>query len=377
MRKILSRKHSFPWLVVPAACLVLAGCTDVERSTGDKQAWASPGNFVVSYGPVVEPYPSSIHNTYYLYSSSGQRLASSQGKGSWTPVALTTREGSYGYFPDSIKDLGSGEEKASFLKRSPVSFYGGSPEGNLTVGIVNDSDSAEFHHSLVVFHGQSTFKEPVPTVPHSLAVGEDAALVVGDSYEGERHKKDLVLVRSDGSVKTIDFPRGYDTSIPDFKYPHVNYLGDGLFEVLEGRTEGEVTRFKSFEVRISDNDELVTQKVSHFSMALHKDFAITRSLPLGENGVIDTNGNVFINHRDTKPPELTGKIPEFHEKSFVPVNFSAEALFGIRRKDSIEIRRWDAPEEITARLSYEKNACSDSACGISSISRTSHSEQMK
>ena len=370
MTQVFSLKQIFRWLTVPASCLVLAGCTDVERSTGNKQAWASPGNFVVSYGPVVEPYSSSIHNTYYLYSPSGQRLASSQGKGSWTPVALTTREGSFGYFSDSIKDLGSGEEKASLLERSPVSFYGGSPAGNLTVGIVNDSDSAEFHHSLVVFHGQSTFKEPIPTVPHSLAVGEDAALVVGDSYEGERHKKDLVLVRSDDSVKTIDFPRGYDTSIPDFKCPHVNYLSNGVFEILEGRTEGEVTRFKSFEVRISDDDELVTQKVSHFSMVLHNDFAITRSLPLGENGVIDTNGNVFINHRDTKPPELTGTIPQFHEKSFVPVNFSAEALFGIRRKDSIEIRRWDAPEEITARLSYEKNACSDSACGISSISRT-------
>ena len=286
MTQVFSLKQIFRWLTVPAACLVLVGCTDVKRSTGDKQAWASPGNFVVSYGPVVEPYSSSIHNTYYLYSPSGQRLASSQGKGSWTPVALTTREGSFGYFSDSIKDLGSGEEKASFLERSPISFYGGSPAGNLTVGIVNDSDSAEFHHSLVVFHGQSTFKEPIPTVPHSLAVGEDAALVVGDSYEGERHKKDLVLVRSDGSVKTIDFPRGYDTSIPDFKYPHVNYLSNGVFEILEGRTEGEVTRFKSFEVRISDDDELVTQKVSLFpwffimTLLLHEAYRWARMVSL-------------------------------------------------------------------------------------------------
>ncbi|OIR41053.1 hypothetical protein BJP07_09420 [Corynebacterium sp. NML130628] len=284
---------------------------------------------------------------------------------------MTTREGSYGYFPDSIKDLGSGEEKASFLERSPVTFYDGSPTGNLAVGIVNDSDSAEFHHSFIVFHGQSTFKAPVPTVPHSLAVSEDAALVVGDSYEGERHKKDLVLVRKDGSVTTIDFPHGYDTSIPDFKYPHVNYLGDGLFEILEGKTEGEVTHFTSFEVRLSDDNEAVTQQISHFSMALHKNFAVTRSLPFGENGFIDTNGTVFINHRDSEPPELTGTIPRFQEENFIPVNFSTQALFGIRRKDIIEIRRWDAPEKITARLNYEQNACSDEACGISSISRTS------
>lgn len=371
MSKILFRKDRFPWLAIPAACLILVGCTDVEHSTGDKQAWASPGNFIVSYGPVVEPYSSSIHNSYYLYSPSGARLASSQGEGSWTPVVLTTREGSYGYFPDSINDLGSGEEKASFLKRSPITFYGGSPEGNLAVGIINDSDSAKFHHSFVIVHGQSAFKGPVPTVPHSLAVGEEAALVVGDSHEGEHHKKDLVLVRSDGSIKTIDFPHGYDTSIPDFKYPHVNYLGDGLFEVLEGKTEGEVSYFRSFEVRLSDNDELLTQKISYFSMELHKDFAVTRSLPFGENGFIDTNGKVFINHRDSKPPKLAGTIPEFHEKSFVSVNFSVEALFGIRRKDFIEIRRWDTPEEIIARLSYEKSACPDDACGISSISRTS------
>ena len=370
MSKVTLKKLGLFWLAVSAACTVLVGCTSHEHSSDDSAAWASPGNFIVSYGPVMEPYSSDIPNSYYVYSPTGQLLASTQGQGSWTPVALSAHGRSYGYFSDSLDDLGTGEEKASFLERSPVSFYGGSPEGNLAVAIINESASVEFHHSVVVFYGQSTFKEPVPTVPHSLAVGEEAALVVGDSFEGEHHKKDLVLVSSDGSVKTIDFPRGYDTTVPDFKYPHVNYLGDGLFEVLEGRTEGEVTNFKSFEVRVS-NDEVVTQKVRQFSMELPKDFAVARSLPFGENGFIDTSGNVFINHRDGQSPERTGTIPDFHEDGFIPVSFSAEPFFGILRRNLIEIRRWEAPEKVVAQLSYEKSACRDDACGISSISRTS------
>ncbi|AKE41624.1 hypothetical protein UL82_07310 [Corynebacterium kutscheri] len=368
--KIFSRPQRVLWIIVSIACMVFVGCSDAQQYSESEKLWTSPGNFIVSYGPIMEPYSSKIDNSYYLYSPSGQQLGWLQGQGSWAPVALATRKGSYGYFAGSINNLGDGTQKVSFLKESPVSFYGSSPNGNLAIAIINDSNSAEFHHSFVAFYEESTSKGTVPTVPHSLAVGEEAALVVGDSYEGERYEKDLVLIRNDGSIKKINFPLGYDENIPDFKYPHVNYLGNGVFEVLEGITKGERTDFKSFEVRIGDDDELTIQKVTHFSMNLHEDFAITQSLPFGENGFIDINGNVFINHRDTHLPEKTGNIRSFNAKAYIPVNFSTEALLGIRQKDCIEISRWDKPELVVARLKYEKKACSDDACGISSISRT-------
>lgn len=134
------------------------------------------------------------------------------------------------------------------------------------------------------------------------------------------------------------------------------------------------TNFKSFELRISDEDELLIQKVTHFSMDLHEDFAVTRSLPFGENGFIDVNGNVFINHRDSHPPEQTGTIQSFNTESYIPVNSSTEALVGLRRKDFIEIRRWDKPDIMVARLSYENKACSDEACGIASVSHVSQQD---
>lgn len=366
--KIFPKQRALFLSVASAACLFVMGCSVSQQPSGSEKQWETPGNFIVSYGPVMEPYSSKIDNSYYLYSSSGQHLGRSSGRGSWAPVALTSQEGAYGYFSDSIEKLGVNDQKVSFLKNSPVSFYGRSPEGKLAVAIINDSHSAEFHHSSIAFGGGSIVKQTLPTVPHSLAVGEEAALVVGDSRDGNHRKKDLVLIRNDGAVKAIDFPPGYNAGIPDFKYPHVNYLGSGLFEVLEGVTEGEVTHFRSFEVRIGVDDRLMTQRIAHFSMALHDDFAITRTLPFGENGFIDAKGNVFINHRDLYPPESTGKIQAFDANDFIPVNSSKEALIGIRREDSIEIRRWGKPEEIVVSLAYEGEECSDEACGISSIS---------
>lgn len=355
--------------VVLSLFLTLMGCSVLGQKPSDEQGeWSRKGSFIASYGPVVEPYSSRIRNSYYLYSDSGKQLSAAKGRGSWAPVAITTQSGAYGYFSGSLEQLGSDGPEVSFMKNSPVSFYGHSPEGRMAVAILNDSDSAEFHHSSVVFDGASANKATIPTVPHSLAVGERNALVVGDSVDGNVQRKDLLLLDADGTVTNIGFPSGYDESLPDFKYPHVNYLGDGLFEVLQAATEGPVTNFKSFEVRIVNDSYLETQQVRSFSMSLNDDFAVTRSLPLGENGFIDTSGRVFINHRDVFGPEHTGTIPQFDTDKFVPVNSSTEALLGIRTASSIEIRKWAKPEEIVAEIAYERGACADEACGLSSIS---------
>ncbi|MDN6823089.1 MAG: hypothetical protein L0L83_05575 [Corynebacterium flavescens] len=108
-----------------------------------------------------------------------------------------------------------------------------------------------------------------------------------------------------------------------------------------------------------------------FSMTLNDSFSITRSLPFGENGFIDTSGNVLINHRDAHGPERTGTIPEFDADKFVPINSSTKSFIGIRKPNSIEIRRWSKSEEIVTEVAYEKDACADEACGISSISAVS------
>ncbi|GAB3948106.1 hypothetical protein [Corynebacterium tapiri] len=239
----------------------------------------------------------------------------------------------------------------------------------MAVAIMNESQSAEFLFKAVVFNRGEVNSVPIPSGVHSLAVGENHALIAGDSLGDDPKKKELYLLKSNGQVKQIPFPEGYDLTTPDFKYSHVNYLGAGLFEVLQGVPDGEVTKLKSFEVRVTPEMTLKVENTREFKMTLANNFVKHVMLPFGETGFIDDQGSVFINHRDTKDPERTGHVDGVTRETYVRVNSSIEALFGVRRDGLIEIRRWGSPESIVTEIPFEKGACSDEACGIASVSK--------
>ena len=179
----------------------------------------------------------------------------------------------------------------------------------------------------------------------------------------------MFLLDAEGDGREIAFPDGYEVNSPDFKYPHVNYLGDGLFEILQGRVEGSRTFLTAFEVRVSGDDSLDTEQVTEHVMTLHDDFAVTRTLQRGENGFIDNEGRVFINRRDSADPELTGTIEGFSEEQFIPMNSAGfDPKFALEKGGKIEVRSWNAPEKPLTTFDYHSEACKDSSCGVSSIS---------
>ena len=70
----------------------------ILRVTGPLPAMSSP--------PMVQasiPHPSGIDNTYYLYSANGEKIAEIDGPGSWVPVAMPTKNGTYLSFADVVK----------------------------------------------------------------------------------------------------------------------------------------------------------------------------------------------------------------------------------------------------------------------------------
>ena len=61
-----------------------------EDTAGD---WSAAGNVIAAYGPSLNPHPSGIDTTYYLYSANGEKIAEIDGPGSWVPVAMPTNNG--------------------------------------------------------------------------------------------------------------------------------------------------------------------------------------------------------------------------------------------------------------------------------------------
>ncbi|WP_143111741.1 hypothetical protein [Corynebacterium sp. NML130628] len=216
-------------------------------------------------------------------------------------------------------------------------------------------------------------EQDFPAIPHSLAVGDSEALIVGNPQENERNanENELYLLESDGNLTKIPFPPGYDVET-NFKYPYVNYLGDGKFEVLQGHSEGRKTHLTSFEVSVdSAKKQLDVHNIHPLTMMLSEDFAITRTLPNGENGVIDKSGNVYINRRDSSEPEKVGHIEEFSADNFIRMKTPGrEPKFGIRRAGTIEVRKWNDPNTVLFSVNVERSACGSPDCGIASISET-------
>ena len=290
-------------------------------------SWGQSGNYIMGYGPVREPYSSSIKNTYQVFSPDGQWLDETTQKGGYYP----TSEFSY--------DI---------------------------VGLTADGRSTKFSTVMV---------------PHSLAVGKDYALVAGHASSAKK----LLLVNNQGQAKEINFPKGYQLDSPNFPYPYVNYLGNDRFEVLQAERVKELERghtvdFVSFEIELGEHhaDPDHALSVSRFTKTLPDDFGAGYALSHGDTGYTTKDGRIYVNKRLTKnEPTFTGQLAGFSKDRlltnniFIPVNsLFGDPLFGIKDKESISIRSWFEPNKVRTVIPVSKNACffdMDDVCGLASI----------
>ena len=348
---------------------------------GNAASWGQSGNFIVGYGPVREPYSSNVQNTYQVFSPEGQWLDETTQRGGYYPVAIPTRQGSYLYFADTIRQAGEHTHEVDITDFDPIEYCSNSETGIFGIAVVNASTS-EFAYDSIVFtaDGGSTTTS-IDMVPHSLAVGKDYALIVG--YASSVRK--LLLVDSRGRVTKIDFPKGYRLDSPSFPYPHVNYLGNDRFEVLQAERVTELERghtvdFVSFEIELGEHhaDPDHTLSVSRFTKTLPDDFGAGYALSHGDTGYTTKDGRIYVNKRLTKnQPTFTGRIAGFSQERlltndiFVPVNSQfGEPLFGIKDKESISIRSWFEPNKVRTVIPVSKNACFfdiDDVCDLASI----------
>lgn len=344
-------------------------------------SWGQSGNFIVGYGPVREPYSDTVKNTYQVFSPAGELLDETTQRGGYYPVAIPTRQGSYLYFADAIKQAGEHTHEVDITDYDPIDYSSNSETGTFGVAVVNASTS-EFSYDIVglTADGRST-KFSTAMVPHSLAVGKDYALVAGHASS----TKKLLLVNNQGQVKEINFPKGYQLDSPNFPYPYVNYLGNDRFEVLQAERVKELERghtvdFVSFEIELGERhaDPDHALSVSRFTKTLPDDFQSTYPLSHGDTGYTTSDGRIYVNKRLTKnEPTFTGQLAGFSENRlltnniFIPVNsLFGDPLFGIKDKESISIRSWFEPNKVKTVIPVSKNACFfdiDDVCGLASI----------
>jgi len=348
---------------------------------GNVASWGQSGNFIVGYGPVREPYSNNVQNTYQVFSPDGQWLDETTQRGGYYPVAIPTRQGSYLYFADAIRQAGEHTHEIDITDFDPIEYSSNSETGTFGVAVVNASTS-EFSYDIVglTADGRSTRFSPA-MVPHSLAVGKDYALVAGHASS----TKKLLLVNNQGQAKEINFPKGYQLDSPNFPYPYVNYLGNDRFEVLQAERVKELERghtvdFVSFEIELGEHhaDPDHALSVSRFTKTLPDDFGAGYALSHGDTGYTTKDGRIYVNKRLTKnQPTFTGRIAGFSQERlltndiFVPVNSQfGEPLFGIKDKESISIRSWFEPNKVRTVIPVSKNACFfdiDDVCDLASI----------
>lgn len=344
-------------------------------------SWGQSGNYIMGYGPVREPYSSSIKNTYQVFSPDGQWLDETTQKGGYYPIAIPTRQGSYLYFADAIKQAGEHTHEVDITDYDPIEYSSNSETGTFGVAVVNASTS-EFSYDIVglTADGRST-KFSTVMVPHSLAVGKDYALVAGHASSAKK----LLLVNNQGQAKEINFPKGYQLDSPNFPYPYVNYLGNDRFEVLQAERVKELERghtvdFVSFEIELGEHhaDPDHALSVSRFTKTLPDDFGAGYALSHGDTGYTTKDGGIYVNKRLTKnEPTFTGQLAGFSKDRlltnniFIPVNsLFGDPLFGIKDKESISIRSWFEPNKVRTVIPVSKNACffdMDDVCGLASI----------
>ena len=154
-------------------------------------SWGQSGNYIMGYGPVREPYLDTIKNTYQVFSPDGKWLDETTQQGSYYPIAIPTRQGSYLYFADAIKQAGEHTHEISIKAHAFIEYSSNSETGTFGVAVVNASTS-EFSYDIVGLTADGrSIKFSTAMVPHSLAVGKDYALVVGHTSS----TKKLLLVK--------------------------------------------------------------------------------------------------------------------------------------------------------------------------------------
>ncbi len=334
-------------------------------------SWGQSGNYIMGYGPVREPYSSSIKNTYQVFSPDGQWLDETTQRGGYYPVAIPTRQGSYLYFADAIKQAGEHTHEVSIRAHAFIEYSSNSETGTFGVATVNAS-STEFAYDILTLKsdGKST-RFSTDIVPISLAVGKDYALVAGYLSSEKR----LLLVDDQGHVTETSFP-----------YSYVNYLGNDRFEILQADrvVEGErghTVDFTSFEVELKKNHASTKHvlSVSHFTKSLPEDFVATYALRHGDSGYVTEDGRVYVHERLNNKPTFTGQLEGFSKENhvtnnnFIPVNSRfGEPSFGIQSKDAVSIRSWFEPNKVIVTIPLSKNACFldvDEVCNLASINR--------
>ena len=334
-------------------------------------SWGQSGNYIMGYGPVREPYSSSIKNTYQVFSPDGQWLDETTQRGGYYPVAIPTRQGSYLYFADAIKQAGEHTHEVSIRAHAFIEYSSNSETGTFGVATVNAS-STEFAYDILTLKsdGKST-RFSTDIVPISLAVGKGYALVAGYLSSEKR----LLLVDDQGHVTETSFP-----------YSYVNYLGNDRFEILQADrvVEGErghTVDFTSFEVELKKNNASTKHvlSVSHFTKSLPEDFMSTYALRHGDSGYVTEDGRVYVHERLNNKPTFTGQLEGFSKENhvtnnnFIPVNSRfGEPSFGIQSKDAVSIRSWFEPNKVIVTIPLSKNACFldvDEVCNLASINR--------
>lgn len=339
----------------------------------DPQEWSKTGNFIVAYGPVFEPYPAWVKNSYYVYSPSGELIDHKVEDGGWWPVSLPTKGGAYLYFAHSLQQVGVNRATYEHVKYDYTDVYGSSPDGSYAVALLNTSHSGECSYTAAILKdtGQ-TFSHDLPFMPFRVAVGEDHAIAVGYDCPppGTETKKGFYLLEPDGSGKELKLPQGYDIGLVDFPASPVNYLGDGLFEIIEGRKDGNVIHMKSFEVRVDSQEAaLVTERVTEHKFTLPDDFLVTVMLNHGEGAFIDKSGRVFIDRRDLSEPEYMGQVENFERNDFVPTyTVGDDPKFGIKRDGRLELYRWESPDQPILTVNQVRGACWEDVCDLASVS---------
>ena len=166
-------------------CLILFYFSTEKYATNRRSlpesvtSWGQSGNFIVGYGPVREPYPDTVKNTYQVFSPDGKFLDETTQRGGYYPTVIPMRQGSYLYFADAIKQAGEHTHEVDITDYDPIEYSSNSETGTFGVAVVNASTS-EFSYDIVglTADGKST-KFSTRMVPHSLAVGKDYALVAG------------------------------------------------------------------------------------------------------------------------------------------------------------------------------------------------------
>ncbi|WP_165241352.1 hypothetical protein [Corynebacterium lizhenjunii] len=259
-----------------------------------------------------------------------------------------------------------------------------SPEGNLAVvGIQGDGTANGVETIMLLRADGAVFKQRIPFSSHSLDLSEDHVIVMGTSPEDTLQRNRIFVMDADGGGGEVALPQDYDADFVPMRYSTVNYLGDGLFEILQtDRVDhgegGERTEVTAFEVRVTDSRaqepsaHLKTQQVRQRVITWHDDAAVSDNLPYGESGFIDADGKVFISRRDSEKPEYTGTVADFVQEGFLRVRSkAADPKFALKREGYVEIRSWNNPERVVATLNTERFACRIEQCGIAAVTEIS------